>query len=814
MNSTPLNFGWQWFRDPVGDACDLVDLPHSTTDLPLNNFSETEFHFVSRYRKILPPDALRPGLRTLIHFEGVMARAEVRVGPASASVGPLTLVGEHLGGYTPFTFDLTDQLVAGQENVVEVLVDGHEDKRIPPFGYVVDYLTFAGIYREVQLEWVEPFHLVDTFVKTLDVLPGTPELQPHLEVELNFVGPLSGELARPRAVDLVLTLSKGSEVVLTRPFHFEFGSGAGQVAVCALYPEGVQLWSPETPALYQLKVEGVSARPHAAQVTFGFREARFTPEGFLLNGKPLKLRGLNRHQAWPHVGYAMPRSAQARDADLLKFELGVNLVRTSHYPQSRHFLDRCDEIGLLVFEEIPGWQHIGDLAWQEQSLQDVRDMIVRDRNRPSVILWGVRINESPDSDEFYRRTNALAHQLDPTRQTGGVRNFEKSALFEDVYTYNDFVHKGTNQALLDPKKVLPRKAPFLVTEHNGHMFPTKSFDTESRRIEHALRHLRVLQAAYAHPQRSGAIGWCAFDYNTHRDFGSGDHICYHGVSDIFRLPKLAAAAYASQQSEVPVLELATAMIPGDRDGGMLGQVLAFTNADRVRLSLNGEVLAEFLPDRKNWPDLPHPPVVIDDFVGEQLVTKEGLTPLASRMLKRLFRAIVRHGDKALPLTAQLRAGFLMLHGFSLPRLTALFVRYVGQWGQTSLVYTFEALQNGEVVARTDKGPSQSARLEVKADATHLVERETYDVTRVVLRHLDTHEQVLTYSSEVVTLTLTGPGEILGPTTVALIGGVCAVWVRTRAADLGAGTRHLLALTASGVQTGTQSLTLNVRKEKP
>lgn len=135
----------------------------------------------------------------------------------------------------------------------------------------------------------------------------------------------------------------------------------------------------------------------------------------------MKLIGLNRHQSWPYAGYAMPRRIQRKDARILKEELGCNMVRTSHYPQSRHFLDACDELGLLVMEEIPGWQHIGDEAWKERSLKELEDMIIRDYNRPSIVLWGVRINESQDDHNFYERTNALAHSMDSGRQTGGTR---------------------------------------------------------------------------------------------------------------------------------------------------------------------------------------------------------------------------------------------------------------------------------------------------------------------------------------------------------------------------------------------------------
>jgi beta-galactosidase len=247
------------------------------------------------------------------------------------------------------------------------------------------------------------------------------------------------------------------------------------------------------------------------------------------------------------VGYAMPKSMQELDAEILKKDLGVHLVRTSHYPQSKWFLDACDRLGLLVFEEIPGWQHIGDEQFKEISKYNLKRMIKRDRNHPSIILWGVRINESRDDTTFYSEMNKIAHLYDETRPTGGVRNFQKSELLEDVYTYNDFIHNGQNRGLSDPTEVLPRKAPYLVTEFNGHMFPTKTSDPEDRRVSHALRHSKVLSEMMESTKISGAIGWCMTDYNTHGDFGSGDRICHHGVLNMFRQKKLAAYVYSSRK---------------------------------------------------------------------------------------------------------------------------------------------------------------------------------------------------------------------------------------------------------------------------
>ena len=202
----------------------------------------------------------------------------------------------------------------------------------------------------------------------------------------------------------------------------------------------IELWDLDHPKLYTVHVQLLENGRVIDEDTrrIGFREAIFTDQGFSLNGKVIKLHGLDRHQTFPYVGQAMPGRVQRQDAKILRKDLHCNIVRTSHYPQSRHFLDACDEMGLLVLEEIPGWQHIGDQAWQDIAVDNVRRMVRRDWNHPSIVLWGVRINESRDNHDFYTRTNALAHSLDKARQTGGIRYFQESEFLEDVFTMNDF----------------------------------------------------------------------------------------------------------------------------------------------------------------------------------------------------------------------------------------------------------------------------------------------------------------------------------------------------------------------------------------
>ncbi|MEO0562259.1 MAG: glycoside hydrolase family 2 TIM barrel-domain containing protein, partial [Chloroflexota bacterium] len=536
--------------DTPDDAFAPVTLPHTNITLPHHNFEDTEYQFVSTYRKrFILPEPL-DGRRLFLDFDGAMLVSTVYINGHQ--------LGVNAGGYTPFSFDITDHIRDG-ENVVTVHLDSTENPDVPPFGYVVDYLTFGGIYRDVRLRYVEPVYIQQLFVTTQGDGLGRSQARVAVWVR-NTSGSTASVLLRASYVLDDTTTLEGSQPITVAP-------NETQILELSFAEVDVQVWALNNPALYTMTVTVGETMPGTDAIVvydqmhtrFGFREAEFHDDGFYLNGERVQLRGLNRHQTYPYIGAAAPPRLQRQDADILKYELGCNIVRTSHYPQSPHFLDRCDEIGLLVFEEIPGWQHIGDEDWQALSLRDVQAMIERDRNHPSIIVWGVRINESWDNDAFYTKTNALARQLDPTRQTTGVRFFQDSSFLEDVFGFNDFSNDVAD----------PLFTPHLITEFNGHMFPTKTFDGEERKMEHAHRHAHVQNLAYGHARISGAIGWCAFDYNTHKEFGSGDRICYHGVMDIFRLPKWAAAVYASQvpPSERIVLQAATHWTMGDRSEG-------------------------------------------------------------------------------------------------------------------------------------------------------------------------------------------------------------------------------------------------------
>lgn len=678
--------------DAADGAFEAVTLPHTNKLFPHHNFDNLDYQFISTYRKRFDFSAQAAGGRTLfLDFEGVMLACTVYLNGVR--------LAEHLGGYISFAVDLTETVQEG-ENVLTVYVDSRERKDIPPYGYLVDYLTFGGIYRDVFLRLVDPTHMENLFVRPTDVLT-TPQLA--CDVRLNQIEPglsLTAQLLDPAGQEIATAQATPDGTTTTLAF--------------SPLPQ-VDLWDLDSPTLYTVRValHRAGAEVDTLSARFGFRTAEFRQDGsFYLNGQRTPLIGLNRHQTYPYIGAAAPARLQRQDADIIKNELGCNLVRTSHYPQSPYFLDRCDEIGLLVFEEITGWQHVGDAAWQEITLAELGAMIDRDHNHPSIIMWGVRVNESRDNDDLYTRTNALARRMDPTRQTGGVRDFLGSSFLEDIYTFNDFSNTVRE----------PTEQPHLITEFAGHMFPTKIFDHEERLIDHALLHTKVQNLQLGNDRVAGAIGWCAFDYNTHIEFGSGDRICYHGVMDIFRLPKWAAHFYGSQQSPTKriVLQAATHWTMGDRSGGGNNPLTVFSNCDEVEIAIGDIAVGKFQPDRAAYPHLPHPPFTI--------------------------RGLNEH-------SAWGQAKFYDLH----------LVGYL----------------NGEAVAKQSIASSRLPKaLTLSTDTDHLW-ADGADMTRLIVRITDEFGNPLPYAVKVVTLEVDGPAELIGENPFPLLGGQAALYVKSR-----------------------------------
>ena len=743
-----MNDGWYFKAFELKDiesfdpsAYQIVSIPHEGIKLPYHYFDEKITQQVFTYYKEFMIESNLENQIIKIRFEGVAHQASIYLNGR--------FIIKHMGGYTPFEAILNDYIDYGKINQLCVVVDGKEDKEIPPFGGVVDYLGYVGIYREVTLIILDQFHIEDVFVST-------KQLQFKAVVTLSYEAILEYELK-----DLAGgVLHKG--VSLKSKVH----------QIEAVIPEA-KLWDIDSPNLYYLITH---AESDSLTTRFGFRDIEFKPEGFYLNGKLIKLIGLNRHQSYPYVGYAMPKRMQVADATILKHTLGVNVVRSSHYPASTHFVNACDELGLLLFEEIPGWQHIGDDKFIENALNNLSEMILRDRNHPSIILWGVRINESTDHHDFYTKSNQLSRKLDPTRPTGGVRNIAKSEFLEDVYTYNDFSHVGNNTHVVEKKKIT-KSVPYLITEHNGHMFPTKKFDPESKRIEQALRHLNVINGAL-NPKSgiAGAIGWCMNDYQTHKEFGSGDKICYHGVLDMDRLPKTAAYAYQSLYQH-PFMKVSSTMQNGEYSGGFLDKVVIFTNLDYVKMYRNDTYIDTYYPDLLNYPNLKHAPIIIKDFIGKTLMTNEKMTYKDAESTKKILRHIQKDGNH-LSFFDQLKMLFLLKkYHLSLSDGVRMFYEYTSGWGSSETVYRFEGYQKDNLIQTQYIESTKEPHYYLEGEDTMVV-AETYDVLRLIVKKTDTQGQVLDYAMDGFVVSVLGNIELISPKISNLIGGSRAIYIKS------------------------------------
>ncbi|HEX2958336.1 MAG TPA: glycoside hydrolase family 2 TIM barrel-domain containing protein [Chitinispirillaceae bacterium] len=583
-------------------AWNKVCIPHSNVITKHAFLDTASYRIITWYRKHFTPSAALNGRRFLLEFQGVSIVATVYVNGVS--------VGSHKGAYTPFIFDITDKVKVGQDNVIAVKVDSKKHDEIPPECYSkpnMDFIVFGGIVRPVTLITVDPMYIDWTFVATQNPSQEAPS-NPVVLAKTNIINRNTIQKKCTVITNIVdgtntIVAKASSEVTLP-------ANGALTVSQTTSAISSPRLWSIDSPNLYNVSVQlqDESGCIDEYRTRMGIRSLTFNKTDGLcyLNGQVIKLRGLNRHETYPYIGRAAPKRLQRKDADILKYELGCNLVRASHYPQAPDFLDRCDEIGLLVLEEIPGWQYLDKGSeWRAIEMQTLVDMVKRDRNHPCILSWGTRANETQD-DQWYELTDDSAKVLDPTRLTHGVRfnGGEKVEFFyEDVWTRNFKLPTS-----LDP-------IPYITTEFAGHtvLQQAHSWDDDQILVNQIMEdghgHGFGLDTMYGAKKWAGLIGWCAFDYNsphrnaTNSDIGRGNmsFVSPHGVSSIFRLPKLAAYFYQSQRDPAlygPMVHICSYWTPNS-----LSNILVVSNCDEVELYQDGVLVST---KKKLYTNLPYP----------------------------------------------------------------------------------------------------------------------------------------------------------------------------------------------------------------
>jgi len=299
-----------------------------------------------------------------------------------------------------------------------------------------------------------------------------------------------------------------------------------------------------------------------------------------------------------------------------------------------------------------------------------------------------------------------------------------------------------------------------------------------------------------------------FDYNTHKDFGSGDRICYHGVTDMFRNPKMAAAVYASQSEGKLVAEISSSMDIGEHPGGCLSDVYIFTNADFVDLYKNGEFVRRFSPCREKYKYLPHPPIIVDDLIGCLLEEKEGLSLKSSESIKHAVKDFMNGGMSAAitpkNIVRLIRA--VVYERLTVSRCMDIFYNYIGNWGSDVTVYRFDFIRHGMVEKSIIKAPVTDAVLEVLPSCTSLVEKTTYDVAEINILAKSQDGNLLNYYDEPISLKASGGIEIIGPSVITLKGGMGGTYIKTK------GKPGKGRLTVSNERLGIRTIDFTIEKQ--
>jgi len=426
---------WEAWRKANDDAnvWTKVEVPHCFNAMDAVDPDVPYYQGPGWYRTRLSVKNIFPAGRTLLHFEGAGQKTEVFIYTDK--------VGSHVGGYDEFTIDITDQvnsrpkILEQTEIPIAVMCDNSRDLEMIPSN-LSDFNLYGGLYRYVNLVYVPALS-----VERMHVVP---ELLPNGKAKVTVRARLYNPTGIKDEVELEVKVTSPDKEVI----HYEtskLNPWTGTRDLTTFVIDSPSLWSPKKPSLYLcfvtvVKEPGISK----AATHFGVRSFEFVKNGpFKLNGERLLIRGTQRHEDHAGVGAAMTEDLMRKEMQLIK-DLGANFIRLGHFQQSRTILDLCDELGLLVWEEIPWCRGgLGGERYKEQARRMLRNMIDQHRNHPSVIIWGLgNENDWPgdfetfDKDKiraFMIELNTLAHALDPSRKTA-IRRCDFCKDVVDVYS--------------------------------------------------------------------------------------------------------------------------------------------------------------------------------------------------------------------------------------------------------------------------------------------------------------------------------------------------------------------------------------------
>ena len=622
----PFNHGWRFQRIDDGSTPDAptprarwtnVSLPHTPRIEP--RVVNDQWQGIAFYAKSFDAPRAWRG-------QTVMLRVEAAMNVALVSVNGRT-VASHLGGYLPFTIDLTPHLRIGGRNEVLIRLDNRDNPLTGPKPLEqLDFNTYGGLYRGVRLIVKPPVHLSDEMLADRAAGGGLFVTYPEANAARAVVqtaADVRNAGSAPASASVTHILYDGRREVARSSGTLALAAGATVRSLQRLSVPNPSLWSPRSPHLYRLvtTVTGAGGNPDVTETRIGIRRMAIEGDRFVINGERMFLRGVNRHQEYPYVGYALSPRADYRDAKRIK-EAGFDYVRLAHYPHSPAFMAAADELGLVLLDSILGWQfHNPDPRFRAQVLETCRDMIRRDRNHPSVIAWECSLNESDMPKDLVRDFHRAVHEEYPGDQAWSAGWLDQGY---DIYLQ-------ARQHRLQHYE--PPARPYIVSEYgdweyyaqnaglNQEAWADLKEEERTSRQPLGAGEARLLQQATnvqeAHNDnfRTPAFAdgyWVMFDYNR----GYADDLETSGVMSLERLPKFSYWFFRSQRGAAerssrfdagPMVRIASYWVPESSP-----RIRVFSNAEEVELKLNGRSLGRMRPVRDKMSDrLAHPPFQFD-----------------------------------------------------------------------------------------------------------------------------------------------------------------------------------------------------------
>lgn len=630
-----MNPAWRFHKGAVESAetkefndkdWTVVSLPDGIEYLPTEASGCINYQGEVWYRKHFTPDAALKGKKLFLHFEAIMGKSKVFVNGK--------LLTEHFGGYLPVIADVTDVLDWNGGNVIAVWADNSDDPSYPPGKAqdVLDYTYFGGIYRDCWLIAHNNVFITDPnyenevaggglFVAFGKVSDALAEVQLKIHVRNATKNPFSGR------VEYMLLQPDGTEVARLSD-KIQVKAGRATTVSDRMPVKQPMLWTPSTPTLYNLLVRVLDKEGNVIdgyRRRIGIRSIEFKgKDGFYLNGRPYgkPLIGANRHQDFAVVGNAVANSIHWRDAKKLK-DVGMEIIRNAHCPQDPAFMDACDELGLFVIVNTPGWQFWNDAPeFAQRVYSDIRNVVRRDRNHPSVWLWEPILNETWYPADFAKNTRDIVDAEYPYPYCYSGSDSEARG-HENFLVY--FAHPANMQ---DASKEIDPTKTYFTREWGDNVDDWSSHNSPSRVARNwGEQPMRVQAQHYAcpyypvtsydvlykqSPQHVGGCLWHSFDHQR----GYHPDPFYGGLMDVFRQPKYSYYMFMAQRPAVkndrnagsgPMVYIAHEMTPfSGKD------VTVYSNCDEVRLTFNKGGKTYTYKKDKNRPGMPSPVITFPD----------------------------------------------------------------------------------------------------------------------------------------------------------------------------------------------------------